>query len=1152
VAESAADIRRESVLRRACAELDQRLRDGEDVRSESLLDREPELAAHPEAAVELIYTEFVTRQQLGQQPDTTQFARRFPRWKELLEEQFQIHALLGDYLESPRPTPAEGITSQEGSSAGSASGLWLGRYQLGKELGRGGHGVVFRAQDTQLHRPVAIKVLLAGSHASPQDLQRWRLEAEVVASLGHPNIVQVLEVGTHEGHPAIALELVDGQSLAQRSAGRQQPAQDTAVLVETLARAVHFAHERGIVHRDLKPANVLLTPEGVPKITDFGLARRMIGDSSETKTGAMLGTPSYMAPEQTGVSRYVGPATDVYSLGAILYEQLTGKPPFEADTALDTARQVVYDEPVPPRRWARVPRDLETICLKCLAKEPYRRYATAGALADDLHRYLAGEPIQARPVGWGPRAIKWSQRHPAGAALVGVSALAAAALFAMSLIYTASLKDSNDRLTQSLTETEGQRLRAEDEKSKAEQQSELYREELNRAQRGLYALQLAQVEGLWKTDPGRGQELLLDPELCPERLRDFTWRYYARLCRREQVHLAGHQSPVDRLALSPDGRTLATAALDGVILWDVEARTQRAKLSRFDGAILALGFTADSTKLAACTNRGAVSLWDVRSGVLQSEPAVEVPASEETSATPKLGLVNAAAFSSGARWVALGEETGVITLRETPSGRRLSQWTAHDSAVTGLAISAGDNLLAASSQAGKIRIWQIDASAARPPEVVKTNLPDHSDLITALAFSPDGKCLAAGGRNETVKVWNVSDGRQQAELGGHLSPVLALAFSPDGDTLATASRDMGVKLWQIGEYFRPLITFKGATREVRDVIFQRDGQALWTGGGDSLVRLWDVVGVPAYEALDGHKGRIMSLAFSPQNDLLASASRDQTLRVWQLSTGQVRFRKDRMHRTRGMAFSPDGLLLLTASEDRHLRLWNVADGELVREFMDGANTCHEGAVFGLALSPDGKLAATASDDKTVKLWRVPSGERVATLQFESQASAVVFTPDGQMLLAAGREPGIKFWSVQGILDSAVAGSPVAVRQTLAGHQDWVHALAVSRHGLLASGSYDETARLWDLHDGKSRQSLRGHKSYVMFAAFSPDGETLATADGDRWAAVTGEVKLWDPATGQVRATLGGQSGPVVFSPNGEMLATGTEEGEVRLWRAPKP
>jgi WD40 repeat protein len=230
----------------------------------------------------------------------------------------------------------------------------------------------------------------------------------------------------------------------------------------------------------------------------------------------------------------------------------------------------------------------------------------------------------------------------------------------------------------------------------------------------------------------------------------------------------------------------------------------------------------------------------------------------------------------------------------------------------------------------------------------------------------------------------------------------------------------------------------------------------------------------------------------------------------------------------------------------------VADGSLVREFVDRDNACHEGAVFGLALSPDGKLAATASDDKTVKVWQFPSGKWIGTLAHGSQASALAFSPDGRTLLSAGREPPIKLWSVPAILDGAITGSPVSPKQTLLGHQDWVHALAVSRQGLLVSGSYDETARLWSLSDGKPRHVLRGHKSYVMFAAISPDGETLATADGDRWAAVSGEVKLWDAATGHLRASLAGQSGPVVFAPNGEILATGTEEGQIRLWHAPKP
>ncbi len=301
-------------------------------------------------------------------------------------------------------------------------------YAILDVLGRGGMGIVYKALQTDLNRLVALKMILAGAHAGPEERARFRREAEAVARLQHPNVVQIYQVGEQDGLPFFSLELAAGGSLADQLRGTPQPARPAAELAETLARAVQAAHERGIVHRDLKPANVLLTREGTPKITDFGLAKCLDVEGSPSATGDIMGTPNYMAPEQAaGKVKQIGPAADVWALGAILYELLTARPPFVGETALDTLGQVMMQEPVPPRRLQpKVPRDLETVCLECLRKEPAKRYASALALAEDLRRFLDGRPIQARPVGPAARALKWARRHP-GLAGVG-SALAATAL----------------------------------------------------------------------------------------------------------------------------------------------------------------------------------------------------------------------------------------------------------------------------------------------------------------------------------------------------------------------------------------------------------------------------------------------------------------------------------------------------------------------------------------------------------------------------------------------------------------------------------------------------------------------------------------------------------------------------------------------------
>ncbi len=350
------------------------------------------------------------------------------RWRRIQDVQAQLDTMF------PTPDPASGgsgggrrLRAAEALRTGGGGGgpPDIPGYAVDSILGRGGMGIVYKATHLKLHRPVAIKMLLLGPYASARELTGFMREAEAVAALRHPNIVQVYDVGELDGLPYFTMEYVEGGTLARKLGGAPQPAREAAGLVATLAAAVQVAHEGGIVHRDLKPANILLTADGTPRIADFSLARRFEGDATLTLSGAQVGTPSYMAPEQAaGKPEAFGPSVDIYALGALLYEALTGRPPFKADTPSETQRQVITEEPAPPSRLnARVPRDLETICLKCLQKEPTRRYGTAGALADDLRRLLGGQPITARPVGRAERAVRWMRRNPTAAALIATASL---------------------------------------------------------------------------------------------------------------------------------------------------------------------------------------------------------------------------------------------------------------------------------------------------------------------------------------------------------------------------------------------------------------------------------------------------------------------------------------------------------------------------------------------------------------------------------------------------------------------------------------------------------------------------------------------------------------------------------------------------------
>ena len=405
-------------------------------------------------------------------------------------------------------------------------------------------------RQASLNRAVALKMILAGQLASAADVQRFHAEAEAAANLDHPHIVPIYEVGTHEGQHYFTMKLIEGGSLQQRilTQGPEVGKADqrrAAGLVATAARAVHHAHQRGILHRDLKPANILLDQQGAPHVTDFGLAKRVEGDHGQTQSGAIVGTPSYMPPEQARGEKVLTTAVDVYALGAILYELLTGRPPFRAASPLDTLLQVLEREPQRPRSVnGRVDRDLETICLKCLDKDPLRRYGSAEALARDLERILAGEPIAARRSSAWERGAKWARRRPAAAALVGVCLLAALLLVIGVAVGVALLADKQQQTEKAYRAERSAKLELED----------VLRDE----RRTAYAQRLGLAHGDWlANNVDRAEEVLLG---CPEEFRHWEWRYLRRLCHADRLTLRGHPGPVYGVTFSPNGKYVASCS----------------------------------------------------------------------------------------------------------------------------------------------------------------------------------------------------------------------------------------------------------------------------------------------------------------------------------------------------------------------------------------------------------------------------------------------------------------------------------------------------------------------------------------------------------------------------------------------------------------
>jgi WD40 repeat protein/HEAT repeat protein/tRNA A-37 threonylcarbamoyl transferase component Bud32 len=1148
-----------------------------------------EHAPHPsEQRLEEILAVYLEAARCGQAPERAELLARHPDLAEELAAFLDDHERL-QHLAGPAPAGAPTLDAGEIVAVPVLGTVrYFGDYELLEEIARGGMGVVYKARQVSLNRVVALKMILAGQLASESDLHRFQAEAEAAANLDHAGIVPIYEVGEHNGQDYFSMKLIDGGALSEevsrkgaKSAKKEMKGcgdpdlspslslrslRLCAKLLVAVARAVHYAHQRGILHRDLKPANILLDRQGQPHVTDFGLAKRVEADSRVTQSGAIVGTPSYMAPEQARGDKGLTTAADVYSLGAILYELLTGQPPFRASTPVETLLKVLHEEPRRPRTLEpKLDRDLETICLKCLDKDPHRRYGSAEALADDLERWLNGEPIQARPASRRERVVKWARRRPALAALVVVSLLAVLLQIGGSLVYISHMSEAYGEQQAEAQKARAAlgRERAASEREKktaaaAARNAQVAREASERARWAEYLeytqrLSLAHADWVANSIP-RAAQILAD---CPAPLRDWEWRYLQRLCHAQVRTLAGHSGTVLDAVFSPDGSCLAAACTDGSVqLWDLASGKARLTFIEHTQIPQHLAFSPDGKRIVSASMTGPtfggtgvageILVWDPETGSVLLRFGKEHGGVRSISVSPdgarllstgrdetlrlwdaatgklldqRTGLkdVGAAAFSPDGKHLAVGFKEGV----RVHDARTLEvRFLLADQA--GTFYSPDGKHLATVARADTVTIWE--ATSARP--VLTLRHPEG--LITCLSFSADGKQLVTAGMEGLARVWEVPSGRQLYGLRGHTG-ISAARFSPDGRLLATAS----------GNPYREVFA---------DVVGVR------TLAPSNAVYLW-----PAGAGQDQRTlpGRAICAALRTAGHVAVGGEKE--VRVYDMTSGRQLHTFGLAGDVTALAYSPDGRALAvalsgtknpvkignTTAAEPFYRL-KVLDAATGKELLDLGKP--DGALTSLAFSPDGKLLASTGWTASADLWDARTGEQLRTLKASSGGvSRVAFGPDSRRLVRtttgsishSDSKPGSSFTPGEVEIWDRASGAKVLAVPGLTG---MCHGASFSPDGQTLAVAAGKEVRIVDARTGKQRHALKGFAGEVRGLAFHPGGTRLAVLDESG-------LRLCDAGErGAQLLSLRGALDSVAFSKEGDFLVA-TGQAGLTIWVA---